>query len=182
MKMLFVLGLMCLCPPPATFPEWQWQELPRRTCRECVIVRGYDPVKNRSRLWLKLLPIADVPDGKMYLSLTRDMGEGPAGSPTKVCYVGISVIAKTTLETKHVEVLILADGDPINLGLAALGNTLTNGEKKTSSYLSVTDWDSVSKLGPADKLELHFGGMEIKFDDEHRAAIRDFLAYARGDN
>ena len=182
MKFLFVLGLMCLCPPPATLAEWQWQELPRRTCHECVIVRGYDPVRNRSRLSLKMLPVADVPDGKMYFTLSRDMGEGPAGSPTKMCFAAISVIAKTTFESKQLEVLILADGVPINLGLAPLGGTLTKGEKQTSNYLSVTDWDSVSKLGLADKLELHFGGMEIKFGDEQRAAIRDFLAYARGDN
>jgi hypothetical protein len=46
----------------------------------------------------------------------------------------------------------------------------------------VTDWESVSRLGAAAKLELHFAGKEMKFDEEQRAAVRDFLAYAKGEN
>ena len=182
MKNLFVLLLMCLCMSLANLAEWQYQELPRRTCQSCTIVRGYDAVKNRSRIWLKMLPIADVPDGKMYLSMMRDMGEGTMGKPTNVCNAGISVIADTAFETKDSELVIVADGKPINLGLAALGSTLTTGKKITSSFVSNTDWDNVSKLGVADKLELRFGGTEIKLDDEQIAAIRDFLAYAKPDN
>ena len=182
MKKLFVLPLMSLCMSLAALAEWQYQELPRRTCQACTIVRGYDAVKNRSRIWLKMLPIADVPDGKMYLSLMRDMGEGPMGTPTNNCNAGISVIAETAFETKDIELQILADDKRINLGLAALGSTLPTGKKITSNFLSTTDWDNVSKLGVADKLELHFGGRAIKFDDEQIAAIRDFLAYAKADN
>lgn len=182
MRMLFVFAFMSLCAPVA-LGQSLYQELPRRTCRDCVIVREYNPVKDRARLWLKMLPVADLPDGKIHFSLSRDMGGGPAGSsPTNFCTAGISVIAKTAFETSDLEVLILADAKPISLGVAPLGGTLSKGEKKTSNYLSITDWESVSKLGAADKLELHFGGKEIKFDDEQRAAVRDFLAYAKGEN
>lgn len=181
MKKLFVLAFMCLCVPLATLAEWQFQELPRRTCRECVIVRGYDSAKNRSRVWLKLLPIADLPNGKMFLSLTRDMGEGPAGKPTNSCNAGISVISDTAFETKEIEVKILADGKAVSLGLAPLGATVTSGKKIICSFLSETDWGNVSKLAGAEKLELHFGGREIKFDEEQFAAIRDFVFYAKGE-
>jgi hypothetical protein len=182
---IIVLAFLCLCTSVTLEQsQSQSQELPRRTCRDCVIVRDYNPVKDKARLWLKMLPVADLPDGKMYFSISRDMGEGPAGSkPTDFCTVGISVIAKTAFETNEIEVLILADGKPVSLGTAPLGTTLTTkGEKKSSNFLSVTDWETLSKLGAADKLELHFGGKEIKFDDEQRAAVRDFLAYAQGEN
>lgn len=181
MKILFVFAFVCLCAPLATFGQWQYQELPRRTCSECVIVRGYDPAKNRTRLSLKMLPVADVPDGKMYLTLSRNIVEDTAGGPDKIAYAGITFIAKTTVEVKDTEVLMIADGKPISLGRAPLGGTLTtSSNKKVSNYLSVANWESVSKLGLADKLELRFGGMEIKLSDEHRAAIRDFLFYAAG--
>lgn len=183
MKKLFVLIFIGLCLPLATLADWHFEELARKTCRDCVIVRGYDSGKNSARLWLKMLPLADLPDGKVCLSLTRNMGEGPAGSnPTNVCYAGITVFAKTVFETSDIEVLMLADGKPISLGQAPLGGTLPAGEKKASNFLSTTNWETISKLGAADKLELHFGGMKIKFDDEQRAAVRDFLAYAKGGN
>jgi hypothetical protein len=183
MKRLFVLAFIGLCLSLGTFADSQFQVLPRLTCRECVIVRGYDSGKNRARVWLKMLPVADLPDGKIYFSLSRDMGESPAGSsPTDHCSAGITALAKTVFETSDVELLILADGKPVSLGMAPLGGTMSTGEKKASNYLSLPDWETLSKLGAADKLELHFGGMKIKFDDEQRAAVRDFLAYAKGGN
>lgn len=180
MKLLSFSALLCLLAFAPAFAQKSFQDLPRRTCGECTLVKEYDSVHNHTRVHLKLMPVTDVPGGKLYLTLSRNVSGPPDGGPAKVVYAGLTFVAKERVEIRETELLMVADGSPISLGHAPLAATTQSGPNVISTYFSSADWESVAKLGLAKRLEMRFGGIVVQFSDEHLAAIRDFLSYAEG--
>lgn len=176
MKYLLTSAVLCLCTYHVIFA--QGQEMPRRTCSECVITKTYQPALNSTVVLLKLMTVAEVTDGEMYFSLSSIYGVNKAS--TKTVTISITFIAKQIIEIEDPVLRAQTDGSAINFGRLA-HSTDSDGNLKISSYSGLVPSEDVSMLGQSKKVEMSFGGMKFKLTGEHRAAIVDFLTYAEGD-
>ena len=177
MKYLLASAVLCFCTHSVVLA--QGQEMPRRSCRECDITKTYQPTSNSTVVLLKLMPVADVTDGKMYISLTTSYGANEASKKSAVS-VSITFIAKELIEIEDPVLRAQTDESAINLGRLAR-STDSEGTLKISSYAGFAPRDDVQMLGQSKKVEMSFGGIKFSLTEEHQAAIVDFLAYAAGD-
>ncbi|HEY8226381.1 MAG TPA: hypothetical protein VIG25_13965 [Pyrinomonadaceae bacterium] len=180
MKILLVPVLLCVCASQSVFA--QGVEMPQRSCRECVITKEYDAPKDRTKVLLKQMPVAEVPGGTMYIALgTHYYGGHYKSVYNKVVYVTVTFIAKPLFEAKDTELKALADEKPITFGKLTLSVTDSKRDRKISIYMGMSGREDVLKLGQAKKVRMSLDGIEFQLTDEHRAAILDFLAYGDGD-
>ncbi|MDQ1610306.1 MAG: hypothetical protein QOG00_237 [Pyrinomonadaceae bacterium] len=153
----------------------QKQEMPRRSCHECKVTKNYDRFKDRTQFTLAPMPVADVVEGKMYLSLAAGYkGQTPAGAD-KAYVIGITFMAKTAMGANDAELIALIDGKPATFGELALADQNSLGYLHVVSYMKLTEIDLIRKIGLADKVEMRFGGIEFQLTRDQRLAILDLL-------
>lgn len=178
MKYLLASAVLCLCAHHLGFA--QGQEMPRRSCRECVITKTYHPTSNSTVVLLKLMTVADVTEGKMYFSLATSSRPNDPGT-RNVVSLGITFIAKQLIEAKDPMLRAQADDSAINLGRLAHSNTDTEADLKISGYGGLANSADILKLGQSKEVDMSFDGIKFRLTDEHKAAILDFLAYGEGE-
>jgi hypothetical protein len=178
MKHLLASAVLCLFAHQLGFS--QEQEMPRRSCRECVIAKTYQPASNSNVLLLKLMTVADVTQGNMYFSLATSSRSNDAGFK-KVVSLRITFIAKQLVEAKDPILRAQADDSAINFGRLAHSHTDTAADLKISGYGGLANSADVLKLGQGKEVDMTFDGIKFRLTDEHKAAILDFLVYSEGE-
>ena len=170
--------LLCaflFCALPVSIAAAQQQELPRRSCRECTITKEYDRRTNQTQITLQPLPVADVPEGKMYLSVVAGFKGQVAQGTDHVYVIALSFIAKSAPNVSDTKLMALVDGKREAFGNLALTGRATGGERQTFTYSKLTDRSLISKLGRAHSVEMRFGGAKFQLTAEQRIALLDFL-------
>jgi hypothetical protein len=179
MRRLICASIFCLLISSAVAA--QQVQMPRRSCRDCKILKQYDRFKDQTLFTLNAMKVADVVDGTLNLGLAAGYkGQTPAGAQ-KIYMIALIFIAKTPLGASDPELVALVNGKPENFGRLSLSARDQVGYLHTVNYHGYTDRAALSKLGLADKVEMRFGGIEFQLTLDHRIAILDFLADLDGD-
>ncbi len=148
---------------------------PRRSCRDCIIKREYDRLKNQTHITLKPLPVATVNDAEMSLSVVAGFKGQRSQGADCVYLIAIIFNGKTTHRASDTKLTALVNGKRESFGsLMRTGDEAGNG-RQTVTYSKLTDREIISKIGRAEKVEMRFGETVFQLTPDQQAALRDFL-------
>lgn len=156
------------------------KDLPSRLRHPGKIFSSYDRFEDITMLAVDWMLVA----GTKYNGLSIQFIAGTKGktftAPPPIVGVGILALTSNPAEAKDSRLYALVNGEPVVLGEMKLSSRTNEHPLYSVSYSLLLPYDKVSRIAAAEKVEVRFDGIEFELTDDHRNALLDLLAYARG--
>jgi hypothetical protein len=180
--------LACACAAIVTAQAPQAQPTPKPIKKQGYFSRArfetsYDKFKDETTVKFKRLPLT----GGMRLAMSAEMiylmgafqfkGQ-KMSEPATTAYLGFLSESKDWVFLRDQHLIVLVDGERIDLGDAERDSDIRIGEVKELLVFDVPA-ETLSKIANGDKVEMQLGSREFKLKDNARAALRDLAERMR---
>ena len=153
-------------------------ELPARLGHACKLTKQHDWATGQTRFDLGMVRVAgDETDG-LYLQVTSLVEQGEKAPATYL--LSLVSVSRGKSKVSGRSLLVTADGRRQDFGkMKHVRSDEVMGARR-KFYAAATPPEAVAWLVAAKRVEVSFGGVAFALSGEHLNALRDYLAYTRG--